>query len=51
MSANGWARAELENASHLDGHGTNLGQAGNRSWDRRDIPRAKSEGSPAGAAL
>src|SRR5262245_18136017 len=31
MSANGRGRAEFESASHPDGHGTNLGQAGDRS--------------------
>jgi hypothetical protein len=31
MSANGRVRAKFEGASHSDGYGTNLGQAGHRS--------------------
>jgi hypothetical protein len=34
MSANGPGRAEFESASHPDGHGTDLGQAGDRNRDQ-----------------
>jgi len=34
MSANGPGRAEFESASHPDGHGTDLGQAGARNRDQ-----------------
>src|SRR5262249_36115131 len=34
MSPNGRGRAEFESASHPTGHGTNLGQAGDRSRDQ-----------------